>query len=315
VSAPRGPAGGDHEVFDELAVGWALHALEPEDEATFARHLPDCARCARTVAETHDVMAAMAQDLPPAEPSEELRDRLRAAVEETEQLSRPAPPERPAARPAERPAPEPASRPAPRPAAGPAAGPAPRPVRPTSPAPQRWPPPDPGRGRPSRTGTPGWRRRLPVALAAAAVAAIVALVTWNVSLEAARQREQATAAAENQIVQSLMSPGQATIAPVSNSDGHSVATVVARQGQAQVVTWGLSENDRTASTYVLWGMQNGTPVALGTFDVVSRDMDLRTVGSDRTGLDSYTAYGISLEPGRTPPPSPSRIVATGQVSS
>ena len=27
---------GDHEAFDELAVGWALHALEPEDEALFA---------------------------------------------------------------------------------------------------------------------------------------------------------------------------------------------------------------------------------------------------------------------------------------
>ena len=62
-------------------------------------------------------------------------------------------------------------------------------------------------------------------------------------------------------------------------------------------------------------MQNGTPVALGTFDVVSPDMDLRTVGSDRTGLDGYSAYGISLERGRAAPPLPSRIVATGQVSS
>jgi anti-sigma factor RsiW len=64
---------GDHEVFDELAVGWALHALEPEDEAIFARHLPGCARCAETVAETTEVMAGMASDLPPAAPSETLR--------------------------------------------------------------------------------------------------------------------------------------------------------------------------------------------------------------------------------------------------
>jgi hypothetical protein len=154
-----------------------------------------------------------------------------------------------------------------------------------------------------------------VALAAAAVAAIVALVTWNVSLEAARQQEQATAAAEDQIVQSLMVPGHSTVAPVNDADGHSVATVVARQGQAQVVTWGLSQNDRTATTYVLWGMQDGTPVALGTFDVVSHDMDLRGVGSDRTGLDDYQAYGISLERGRKAPLAPSRIVALGQVSS
>ena len=31
----RPPA--DHAAFDELAVGWALHALEPEDESLFAR--------------------------------------------------------------------------------------------------------------------------------------------------------------------------------------------------------------------------------------------------------------------------------------
>jgi hypothetical protein len=36
----------DHQRYDELAVGWALHALEPEDEAAFARHLSGCARCA-----------------------------------------------------------------------------------------------------------------------------------------------------------------------------------------------------------------------------------------------------------------------------
>ena len=67
----------EHEAFDELAVGWALHALEPEDEDAFAGHLAGCARCTRTVAETHEVMAAMATDLPVAEPSVDLRARLR----------------------------------------------------------------------------------------------------------------------------------------------------------------------------------------------------------------------------------------------
>ena len=83
------PRHGDHEIFDELAVGWALHALEPEDETLFARHLADCPRCARTVAETEEVMAALATDLPPAEPSEDLRARLRASVEGTDQVRRP----------------------------------------------------------------------------------------------------------------------------------------------------------------------------------------------------------------------------------
>ncbi len=82
----------DHQRFDELAVGWALHALEPDDEAEFARHLPGCARCAETVAETTGVMSAMAADLPKAEPSEGLRSRLRDAVAHTEQVHRPAVP-------------------------------------------------------------------------------------------------------------------------------------------------------------------------------------------------------------------------------
>ncbi len=49
-----------HQLFDELAVGWALHALEPEDEAwerveagrvrTALRSLPDPQREALTLA-------------------------------------------------------------------------------------------------------------------------------------------------------------------------------------------------------------------------------------------------------------------------
>src|SRR3954462_11423819 len=85
----RGVPGDDHTFYDELAVGWALHALEPEDEDVFAAHLPGCDRCARTVAETSEVMAAMAADLPPAEPPTQLGDRLSAAVAETAQVQPP----------------------------------------------------------------------------------------------------------------------------------------------------------------------------------------------------------------------------------
>jgi anti-sigma-K factor RskA len=80
----------EHQTYDELAVGWALHALEPEDEAAFAAHLGGCERCAETVAGTSEAMAAMATDLPQAEPSDELRERLRRAVETTEQVPAPA---------------------------------------------------------------------------------------------------------------------------------------------------------------------------------------------------------------------------------
>ncbi|OMQ15866.1 anti-sigma factor, partial [Modestobacter sp. VKM Ac-2676] len=59
---PAPPPGDDHRAWDELAVGWALHALEPEDEDRFAAHLPGCAHCARTVADTQQVMGTLAAD-------------------------------------------------------------------------------------------------------------------------------------------------------------------------------------------------------------------------------------------------------------
>ncbi|MCW2677368.1 MAG: Anti-sigma-K factor rskA [Modestobacter sp.] len=286
----------DHEPFDELAVGWALHALEPEDEAAFGAHLVGCDRCARTVAETHDVMAALAMDLPPAEPSDSLGDRLRAAVEQTEQLPPPHEPTQRAEPPVRQPA-RPASR-------HPAFGLRPPPTD-GPPPPRALQVPDP---------RPPWRRVLPHALVAAAVAAILALGSWNAVLSGDRDAVRATATEQSQMIKALLSPGRATIAPLTE-DGRTVATVVARSGQVQVVATGLPLNDTRDSTYVVWGVGAGSPVALGTFDVVSPQMDLRTVGSTATGLDEYSTYAISREPGRQAPPTPSEIVANGQVTS
>jgi anti-sigma-K factor RskA len=95
-----------------------------------------------------------------------------------------------------------------------------------------------------------------------------------------------------------------------------VATVVARDGKLQVVTAGLRVNDSSSNTYVVWGVPDGAaPVALGTFDVVSPKMDVRTVGSAETGLDDYSTYAVSIEPGRQAPAAPSEVVANGQVTS
>jgi hypothetical protein len=265
----------DHHPFDELAVGWGLHALEPEDEAAFAAHLSGCARCAATVAETVEVMAAMATDLPQPEPSEGLRHRIRAAVGRTEQV------------------PEPAAAP-PAPAGRPSAV-APKPRRAVE--------------QPSR-----WRRSLPTGLVAAGIAAIVGLGLWNVVLASDRQELRSTVAEQSKVMDGLLSPGKATIAPLE-ADGRSVATVVARGNEVQVITHGLSVNDPGATTYVLWGMGGETAQALGTFDVTRSEMDMKTVGSGLTGFDQYPAYGISLEPGQKAPSFPTDVVATGQVTS
>ena len=297
MSAPRDPRRGDHESFDELAVGWALHALEPEDEELFAAHLPTCPRCRGTVAETTDVMGALAGDLPPVEPPERLRDRLRAAVEETEQLPGPTGDGERTARPVP---------PVPPAVEGPPAG--PRPEVPASGAHRVPLPLGPAEDE------AGWRRVLPHALAAAAVAAILALGTWNVVLSSARQEAQATAAEQAQLVDALLTPGQATIAPMS-AQGTTVATVVARDDLVQVVTHGLAPNDVQDQTYVVWGTGAGSPAPLGTFDVTSPQPALWTVGSGASGLDAYTGYAVSLEPGRQAPPEPTVIVASGEVPS
>ena len=49
--------------------------------------------------------------------------------------------------------------------------------------------------------------------------------------------------------------------------GRTVATVVARGDEMQVVADGLSVNDADATTYVVWGMRGGGAGPLGTFDV------------------------------------------------
>lgn len=276
----------EHEVFDELAVGWALHALEPEDEAVLARHLPDCPRCARTIAETQEVMGAMAADLLPAEPSEGLRGRLRDAVAQTEQVRPPAPPTGAGGH---------------------------RTARM-----QREAATDPGLRLPSAPTTadrvPVPQRALLFTLAAA-VAGIVGLGLWNVALSSDRERAVEVAAEQSAVVEEVLRPGARVVAQLSDDDGRALATVVTRDGDLQVVSQGLPVNDDTAETYVLWGVGDDAPVPLGTFDVNRSRLDVQAVVSPPTGAGSFSQFAVSLEPGRQPPPVPSEVVATGVVTS
>jgi hypothetical protein len=267
MSAP----GAEHERFEELAVAWALHALEPDEAALFAAHLAQCERCARVVDETVEVMAAMAETAPSTEPPDALRSRLRAAVETTDQVDPPA---------------------------------VPSPARPASIRPDARPGPRGG-------GARRWRRTLPAALVAAAVAAIVGLGVWNLALLDARDDARADARAQAEIVEALLDEAPGTITPVADDDGRTVATVLARDGEVQVLTHGIAANDPEATTYVLWGIREQTPTALGTFDVQDAQPAVQTFGVP--GPAGYSAYGISLEPGRTAPPAPSDVVASGAV--
>lgn len=98
----------------ELAVGWALHALEPAEEILVAAHLPDCAECTRTVAETEMVGATLGLSVPEQAPSAALEQRV-LAVTSTPQVARVEPAE--SAPPPPPPASEPAAQPPSQPAA------------------------------------------------------------------------------------------------------------------------------------------------------------------------------------------------------
>ena len=72
--------GPDHARFDELAAGYALHALEQDEERQFLDHARHCPLCQQALAGYAEVAAALAETSPPAEPSPQLGPRILAAA-------------------------------------------------------------------------------------------------------------------------------------------------------------------------------------------------------------------------------------------
>ena len=76
-----------HEQWDELAAGYALHALSPEDLERFVGHLEECAECAASLAQ-HEYVAAQLgsishfQDTDEAPSWESIRARAVGTVDE-----------------------------------------------------------------------------------------------------------------------------------------------------------------------------------------------------------------------------------------
>jgi anti-sigma-K factor RskA len=68
-----------HDEWDELAAGFALHALEPDEEALFARHLAGCAECTATLHD-HDLVAAQLGSLAGDDDSAPPWSRMRGGI-------------------------------------------------------------------------------------------------------------------------------------------------------------------------------------------------------------------------------------------
>ena len=70
-----------HSEFEELAAGYVLGALEPDDEHDFRRHLDGCATCEANVRELEAVVGELAYAAPPVDPPDTLWAGIRREIE------------------------------------------------------------------------------------------------------------------------------------------------------------------------------------------------------------------------------------------
>ena len=69
-----------HAPYDELVAGYALGALEPEDEQLLVLHLPECERCSDELAAHQDALFALVDRLDEEEPPASLLAGIRAGI-------------------------------------------------------------------------------------------------------------------------------------------------------------------------------------------------------------------------------------------
>ena len=270
--------------MNDQAVGWALNALEPDEEQAMRTHLPGCRFCRDVVRETEVVMGELATSVEPVDPPTRLRDSVLAQAARTPQLGR----EKTLA-----------------------TGRRPGPLIADAASPSN------DRTVPREQGHPH-RRRLSARLVAAAAAVAVVLGVGGLAVYTAQvQRQRDAQIAQSQsladLVAQLDRPGTSH-AMLSTDAGRSLAAVLVTASDRTVVTTGLPPNDRNGTIYVLWGLGAGNPRPLGSFDVTAPGSGVQGIGSPAAG-PAFPSYAISLEPGRDMPAAPTAVVAHGAVHS
>jgi Anti-sigma-K factor rskA len=270
--------GPEHERFDELAAGYALHALEPAEEAELLMHAEKCGRCQQTLADYAEVAASMADLARSAEPSPLLAARIMDAAT----ASRP-PRDQQAG----------TDSPATRDQDGGAAG--------SGPA-----GPVPG----GRVISLDRRRARLTKIAAAAAAAIVLAAggIWG-GLTATSSPSQGPLAECSQ-------DHQCSEVTLTDASGHrAAAKVIVRAGSVWLVPAGLPADNSARHIYVLWQITGAhTPLAVGSFDIQRGHGGPMRIGGLPAAYGSTWAFAVSLERGRTIPARPSHPVALGQVA-
>ncbi len=285
----------DHQEWEELAVGFALNSLEPEDEHAFAKHLPGCAKCARAVEETREVMAELSYAVSVKEPPASLRAAIVSAIERARSVQGAAEPHDSA---------DSWSRS--------------RSQAPADPAPG-VPRPSGDAGGAAVTSLSQWRDRrrigrLPILAAAASLVLMVALVAQNISLlgnNGELQRQVRT----TQAISACSQDSRCTVIPLkSTGDGKTLATALVRQDGAELVVTGMKPNDVETQTYVLWQvLEDGPKLPVRTFDVTGDEPALIRVDDPPAGLAATAAFAVTLEAGRKAPPEGSSPIVVGAV--
>jgi|GEM_PF-726225 len=290
----------------EQAVGWALHALEPDEEMALLLHVPHCGSCQATVRDAEGVLASLGAAVEQVEPPRSLRGAILAAAAET--------PQRPVDL---NPRVNLETTPIPALSAGPGSGPPSTAGPPLGRPPAARPPKRTPGPRASRAGWfSGRRGRLMASsLALVGVLTVGGLAVYTAQLQTQRDAEQSQAQGIVDFVAELGRPGVRHALLAAAPDAPTVAAVLVTDGQRRVFTIGLTSNDAGRTVYVLWGIRAGSsvPEAVGTFDVATADQGVRTVGSGGSA-DEFVTYAISLEQGVIAPAAPSAVLAQGQVS-
>jgi Anti-sigma-K factor rskA len=314
VSTPTLPT--DHDEYEALAIAWSVNALEPADQAVFEAHRDGCERCARAAYAALDIAAELAYGVPDVAPPARLRERVLAAAlphDPSGQLS---------ARP-DQSDPVPAVRSASEGKTDRVEG-----LRTTRPVSDveadrvegRRDVGSASRGEVGRSGSrfgggresaggAGRRpkgagagrvaramrrpRRLAYALVAAVLVVGSAVTTWEVTRPA---------------------PVTDRIAALS-AGGETIATVVAHQHGADVVTDMLAPNTGRGTAYYVWGVpaeEGGTPQVVGTFEVTAAGLHSYPLRLARS-LDGYPMLAISEERAGSTPSTPSGVLGKGAL--
>ncbi len=268
-----------HTTWEELAAGYALHALEPAEEQAFVDHLGQCAMCERAVGDHELVTAQLAVLSEGAPPPPELWSGIHAALEprpvgEGMPVLHAVPTAEPSRSFDPVPSGEPSRSVAPVPSGEPAND--------ESPAPRRT------RRR--------WMRPQLAAAAAVLVAAAAGVGSW--------QAVEHTGATPTQTrVSQCQDESGCDVVPL-RAGGAKKAVLMVRGRRVQMASPGLPKLPKN-QTYVFWQLsKNDGPVGVQAFTDPARSHAM----SLPIAVTQTTAFAISREHGHTIPDAPSNIV-------